>query len=367
MHFPFCRHLCNYCDFYKKIGPSPENLSEFHQYLLKSFLEHKKLLTLEGFSFEEIETLYLGGGTPSLWGLNGVQFLKKFFKENGLVLSSDGEHTMEVNPGSWNEETLESFRAFGINRYSVGLQSLNEKFLTILDRVHNIKDSYKLLERMNLSKANYSVDFMLGLPFSKENKRNVTEELNRALDYSPSHLSLYILTTKGNYIHQDGLPSDELVSQEYLEVSNLLKERGFLHYEVSNFSLPKKESRHNLKYWKSESVAALGPSATGYLRKEDEGIRYKWAPKGDASYSVERLTKKEMKLEEFYLLLRTHIGIRPEEFFDSEELESFNAVSNSWVERGLAAVVKDRVIATSKGLVLMDFLMDDVFRFSKSF
>jgi len=130
---------------------------------------------------------------------------------------------------------------------------------------------------------------MLGLPFSSDYKRDVIAELNEMLSYQPSHFSVYILTVKNNYTHFSELPNEEWIENEFLRVSDFLRQSGYRHYEVSNFAKASKESRHNLAYWKSQTVAALGPSATGLLA--DDRIRYKWKTK-EALYEREDLTSE---------------------------------------------------------------------------
>jgi oxygen-independent coproporphyrinogen-3 oxidase len=203
---------------------------------------------------------------------------------------------------------------------------------------------------------------MLGLPFSKTLRRDVLSELKRVLDYRPSHLSLYILTTGSNYIHREDLPDENWIEDEYLKVSNFLKERGFLHYEVSNFSLPGKESTHNLKYWDLESVAALGPSGTGFIKNGSEGFRYKWNVKGP-TYTEEFLSEDQLLLEKIYLSLRTFKGINPCEVFTDEEIrESFLNLVEKWKGLGLLnSHESDHVSLSTKGFLLLDSFMDDIF------
>jgi len=147
LHFPFCRHLCNYCDFFKKV---PQNrsleLSDFHRYLDSSMLEHQKLMESSGYSWAPLKTLYIGGGTPSLWGEEGASFLQSFLKKYQIELDPDCEFTLEVNPGSWSEEGLNQWRALGANRFSLGVQAMNEKAIVALDRVHNLEDVKETLK-----------------------------------------------------------------------------------------------------------------------------------------------------------------------------------------------------------------------------
>jgi oxygen-independent coproporphyrinogen-3 oxidase len=193
------------------------------------------------------------------------------------------------------------------------------------------------------------------------------KEIQEALDYGPSHVSAYILTVGEDYVQSTLLPSEEEMAEEYLEASSFLQSRGYQAYEVSNFALPGKESRHNLKYWKNQSVAALGPSATGFILTEENGAtRYKWE-KRETVFEIEKLGTKELNLERLYLGLRTHEGIKPEDFFSAEENELFQGLAQTWVKCGLASWENHHIKATLRGMLVMDSLMDDIFRCVKTF
>ena len=357
LHFPFCRHLCNYCDFYKKVPKNGEaELKEFHSYMEEAMLEHESLMKKNGLSWESLQTLYIGGGTPSLWGVEGSRFLASLLKKYNISLAPNCEFTLEVNPGSWTRESLESWQAIGVNRYSLGIQSLNGQSIKYLDRVHSIEDVYETLEYFNKNQMNYSMDFMLGLPYSKETNRDVLDELERALKFNPSHFSVYILTVKENYTHYKNLPDEEWIEGEFMKVANFLKSNGFLHYEVSNFAKPGSESQHNLNYWRSASVAAVGPSATGFFSSEK--LRYKWKTK-EAKVEIEMLDDEAFKLEKIYMGLRSFEGISSDLFSNKvgfkEVVKKWEA--NDWID----SKTEEHVRLNSKGYLLLDSLMSDLF------
>lgn len=358
LHFPFCRHLCNYCDFHKKVPKSDGEVRDFESLLTSMFDRNDQLLKENNLSISEIDTFYIGGGTPSLWGEPGARFLKESLKARNWVLSKNGEHTLEVNPGSWTEDGLRAWQDFGMNRFSLGIQSLNPNMLKILDRVHNIDDVFDTLKQFQKMSVSFSVDFMLGLPRSHEYKRDIISELEEILSYGPEHISLYILTTKDNYRFKDDLPDDEFIEDEYLKVANFLIAKGFSHYEVSNFAKENKFSKHNIKYWKMESVLALGPSATGFIASSN--FRYKWKV-NSSDFQEEILTPDEIFLEKIYMNLRTNIGLSLSIFPNSSQNEILNSLAVKWQERGIATVKNEHVILNSKGFLILDFLMDDLF------
>ena len=352
IHFPFCKHLCNYCDFYKSI---PQNFSQdidsFHKLFQKEWNIHQQLLDSESAKFSDLKTLYIGGGTPSLWKEDGALFLRKFLKDKNLNFASDYEFTLEVNPQTWTEAGIHEWRETGVNRFSIGIQSFREDFIKLLDRVHDLPEVKKTLSFFSAQQVNFSADLMLGLPHSHELKRDVISELTQMLDYGPSHFSVYILTVKPQYKLFSHLPDEAYIEEEYLKVAEFLARHGFDHYEVSNYALPGKQSMHNLQYWKGSSVAALGPSATGFLNQDTLGLRYKWKT-SDSALEKEVLTQKELNFEKLYLSLRTNIGLQ---IADLTELNKL--VVESWIDRDLAVRENEKIRLNSRGFLLLDSLI----------
>lgn len=353
LHVPFCKHLCNYCDFYKRKLENPsEQIEEFHQFLGKSYERHEKLLDQYNLKWGQLETIYLGGGTPSLWGTAGADFFQEKFLSQGLA--KNAEFTMEIDPGTWSYDLLESWQKVGLNRISIGTQSLDSTFLRVMDRAHSLEESLYFLEYLRKNHWNFSLDFLLGLPYSNEKKRDIKQELNRLLDFSPKHISLYILNARSKYPHAKALPDDEYVREEYLLVSDYLKSLGFHHYEVSNFALPGFEALHNQRYWQGESVMALGPTGTGYLNiGSDRALRYKWKV-SRPEIELEQLTSRELNLEKAYLSLRTSVGWEA-------PIEMINVIQR-WHQQDLAFVTGQEVRLTALGYLMLDSLMDDLFR-----
>ena len=355
LHVPYCRHLCNYCDFFKKkLENSDTQFTEFENYLSESWTHHEAWMKQEGISWsKKWDSVYLGGGTPSLWGERGAHFLR-----NLLPVKSVEEWTLEVDPGTWSEGMFNSWMDVGVNRLSIGTQSLDEKFLKILDRAHSLDESYLLLNRAQDLGINYSFDFLLGVPHSQPYKRNVIKELETFLQFNPHHVSLYILNARSKYPLANFMPEDEYTASEYLEVCAFLEEKGLHQYEVSNFARTGFESIHNKKYWDSQNVAALGPTGTGFIKfSNEEAKRYKWKP-GKPLFETEVLGKEEIELEKLYLELRTMRGWLPATHQRSQKLET---KLEEWVQRGLVKSVAPRIVLNSKGLVILDSLMDELF------
>ena len=356
LHVPFCQHLCNYCDFYKRKFTHPtEQIEGFHQLLESEWRRHEILMLEQNFSWGPLETLYLGGGTPSLWGTAGAEFLKTKILSH-VPLQSNAEFTMEIDPGTWNQELVSAWKDIGLNRISIGTQTLNPEFLKIMDRIHSKDDSLSLLSFCRKNNWNFSLDFLLGLPFSQTKKRSILEELDEFLSYEPKHLSLYILNARSKYPHAQNMPEDGFIRDEYLAVSEYLRSHGFHHYEVSNFALPGYESKHNLKYWNSESVAALGPTGSGLLVQNDErALRYKWkVSEGEAEF--EQLGKEELSLEKVYLKLRTSEGWAPQNITPEH-----TALFEKWTSKNLGFWDGKIMVLNSQGYVILDSLMNELF------
>lgn len=361
LHVPFCKHLCNYCDFYKKqYDQSANQFEEFHQFLTASWESHERLMETHNYQWAPLTTLYLGGGTPSLWAEKGARFLGEWLEQK-LKLAPQAEFTMEIDPGTWNSAMMEQWRKIGLNRISIGTQTLDPHFLTIMDRSHSLDESFELLQYCQDQKLNFSLDFLLGLPYSKEKKRHIQNELEKLLSFHPKHISLYILNARSKYPHVQSLPDDEFIREEYLLVSEFLRSQGFVHYEVSNFALPGYESTHNMKYWLGEAVAALGPTGTGYYPlNEKSALRYKWKVT-KAEYEEEFLGTEELNLESTYLSLRTYRGWRPRLL-----TPQLAKIFSHWEEQNLGLFTEGKMTLNSKGFIVLDSLMDDLFRIGAS-
>ncbi|MFN8370828.1 MAG: radical SAM protein [Bacteriovoracaceae bacterium] len=360
LHFPFCLHLCNYCDFFRsKATADLPKIGDYFDYLNASVEVQRKLLDEHAVKVEPLTTFYIGGGTPSLWGVRGPLFLKDFFQRQEITLATKGEFTLEVNPKAWDDASIKSWMDFGINRFSIGVQSFNQHLIKYLDRFHSMDDVVETLSYFRYLKANFSVDLMLGIPYSQENKRDIIGELTELLKYNPSHFSIYILTTKSNYTYNDAIPDEDFIQREYLLVSEFLQQHGFNHYEVSNFAKPGFESHHNLKYWKLESVLAYGPSATGLIYKNrEEAIRYKWDSIKPLP-QLELLQHKELILEEIYLSLRTNQVLNLKRFnLDLKQVEPFF----DYLVKNDFGKPSEQLILNSKGFLMMDSVMNELFK-----
>ncbi len=355
LHVPFCKHLCNYCDFYKqKLTAEKTQFEDFHQFLISSWDRHEFLMREQKMDWAPLTSVYLGGGTPSLWGALGAEFFRDFYLSK--LQLDQAEFTMEIDPGTWTPEMIEAWKKIGLNRISIGTQTLDGNFLKVMDRIHSLEETHSLLRYCSENNWNFSLDFLLGIPYSQEKNRDIIHELTELLSYSPTHISLYILNARSKYPLVESLPDDEYIREEFLKVSEFLRSRGFHHYEVSNFALPGFESRHNLKYWRGEAVAAFGPTGTGFFPQGKKALRYNWKVMSP-DFQPEDLGENELLLEFVYLSLRTSEGWKP-----THLTRGLEQVFQSWEAKNYGQFTAGKMVLNATGFVMLDSLMDDLFR-----
>ena len=327
IHIPFCSSICIYCDFFKIIDNDTKR-KEYLNYLIKE-AELKKDL------FNNLKTIYIGGGTPSkitipeLYG--EFSTLLKIIGSNNAFLIE--EFTFEVNPNDLSEEYLKALTDIGVNRISLGIQTLDEELLKFLRRSHSkdqVLKSIEILKKANFK--NISCDLMFGLP--NDSWKRIKKDLDFMIENKIPHISIYSLILeektilynlykKGEYLVFD--PDKEATL--YYKIVNYLKAKGYVHYEISNFALPGFESKHNLTYWKNEPYLGLGANASYYY----DNTRYtninnfqKYYLGIDSKNLVfkekQKMTLHEQMIEEFVL------GLRLEEGVDRKTFEKkFNA------------------------------------------
>jgi oxygen-independent coproporphyrinogen-3 oxidase len=267
VHVPFCVRKCGYCDFYSVVG-GEEALERFRDLL---FLEMEILLrSYPGEAEVPADTVYFGGGTPSVLGPERLCRLLAGIRSR-LPVAEEAEVTLEANPGTIREEDFLRLREGGFNRVSLGVQSFHPPTLAVLGRIHSVDDVRAALE--NAKKARFlsvGVDLIFGNPGQEETDWAL--DLDRATVFLPDHLSAYALSPEpGTPIHAQiergeiSIPSDDTVARMYDMAREALASAGYRHYEISNFAKPGKECRHNRKYWRREGYLGLGPSAHGLL------------------------------------------------------------------------------------------------------
>jgi oxygen-independent coproporphyrinogen-3 oxidase len=300
VHIPFCTKKCAYCDFYS-LPQRLDSLDSYIEAILQEANQNKGL---------DFQTLYLGGGTPSLLGIHGIKKLLDGLKQI-LDLSQLSESTIEANPESVNPLFLESAKVSGINRISIGVQSLSDLELTSVGRIHTADQAVSASELAKKAGfTNISGDVILGLPGQDWQSLMVTLETLIALDIQ--HLSIYCLSIEPHtplaLKPVPGMPTEDGQAELFENAAALMRNRGFSHYEISNFALPGYECLHNLNYWRGGEYLGLGPAAASHLN----GKRFKNKADLDAYLAdpcrqveeIEELNAAEKAAEEAILRLR---------------------------------------------------------------
>jgi oxygen-independent coproporphyrinogen-3 oxidase len=255
IHIPFCRKKCSYCDFYSHVPVSESEIDDYVEILLREFMIWK-----EWIDAKEIKTVYVGGGTPSILNPSWIERIINEWNSSNTV-----EITVEGNPESINEDLLKSLHFSGANRISIGIQSFKDEFLKILGRVHSSADAKRALEMVKKYPFSLSIDLIYGIP--GQNIEDFIYDLNSAMDFSPQHLSAYILQpsekTEMKKLMKD--VDEEKVAEKFLLLCQFMKEKGFNHYEISNFAIPGQECIHNFNYWNNGFYAGCGISSASHL------------------------------------------------------------------------------------------------------
>lgn len=264
LHIPFCQKKCAYCDFYSAFA-GEEQLNGYTKGLISQIKNWGGRLCRP-----LVDTVYFGGGTPSLLGERIIPVMQAV--KESFCVADGGEITLEINPAGNSEKVLSAAKKAGVNRLSVGAQSGNDEMLSALGRTHSAQDTLSTVKAAReLGYNNISLDLMIGLPGS--DLTTLKADLDFVLSAKPDHISAYILKLEENtlfYKRRDtlNLPDEDETAEQYLYMCRYLEEKGFSHYEISNFAREGKEGKHNLKYWHCNEYLGIGPSAHSFLEGE---------------------------------------------------------------------------------------------------
>jgi oxygen-independent coproporphyrinogen-3 oxidase len=291
IHVPFCAGFCDYCDFYSEA--LEEDDPRLSGYVERVLLDAE--LLFEEYEFEGIPSVYIGGGTPSVLGAVGITRLLKGV--GSLLPEKPGEFTVEVNPESADEAFLAACGENGVTRISAGIQTFHERSRCAVHRGGGgalLSGRLALIAR--LFPGAFSADLLSGLPFQDE--AVLLRDIETTLSFNPAHISLYALTLEDGTAlakraasrrgGETGLPSEEDAEGFWLSGRDALERAGYVQYEVSNFALSKKESRHNIRYWRMENWLALGPGASGTLIDDRTGSGRRYTVKADVDAWLDR-------------------------------------------------------------------------------
>lgn len=367
IHIPFCAQKCLYCDF-------PSFARKDH--LRKAYIEalNKEIISLrEKHNNLEINTIFIGGGTPSVLESDELECLLKEVAK--LNMAKDIEYSMECNPGNLTEEKLEVMKKYGVNRISMGLQAKQDNLLKGLGRIHNyktFKENFLLAKKVGFN--NINVDLMFGLPNQRLNEWE--ETLREIISLEPAHISAYSLiieegTAFYNLYENDKLklPTEEEERKMYHLAKKILEENGFNQYEISNYAKKGKECRHNLAYWNMENWIGVGSASASYM----DGKRIKNISsveeyinsineKGEAIEEIINNSKNDNMEEFMFMGLRKINGIDENEFknrFSMNINDVYGEIINKYIDEGLLIRESGRIFLSEKSIEISNIIMAD--------
>ena len=372
IHIPFCKQACHYCNFHFStlLGQKEKILEAI---VTEINLTHS--LQNEGIEKEIISTIYFGGGTPSILSIDELKIIFEALR-NRFVFADDAEITLEANPDDITDTKLKEWKALGINRLSVGIQSFMEAELVWMNRAHNAAESLLCIDKIKQAGfTNFSVDLIYGSPLlsDEEWKRNVDIVIEKNI----THISCYALTVEPKTaldkmiaLHKKENVDAEKQARQFLLLMNWMEQAGYEHYEISNFAKPGLRSKHNSSYWSGEPYYAFGPAAHAF-----DGQRRRWNVANNSLYiqslqnniipfEEEVLTKTQQLNEYIMTSLRTMEGLDLEyvsKIFGEQESNRIKAAGGRYERTGNLKTVNDKLILTREGKLFADGIAADLF------
>lgn len=363
IHIPFCLTKCHYCDFLSV--PFDQSLSE--EYLDALLIEIDMRLK----DLNNLKTIYLGGGTPSI--LSVYEFERLFDRLREIPWSEDIEITMELNPGTVSREKVRCLKELGVNRFSLGIQSFIDRELEILGRVHRSSEGMYALEIIRQEGIeNLSLDLIYGIP--GQSIKDWQFNLSRATSYSPEHISTYELTPEQgtpfyDLISKGGLkkPDEEEIITMYQKTIDDLTSAGYIHYEISNFAKEGFQCRHNLNYWERGEYIGMGAGAHSFegrkrlVNLKDVRRYINELKSGVIQFEEEiEITPEEALKEQIFLGLRKIEGLNVEFLKERFQIHFISAVSDL-IEDGLLEIKNGHIKLTRRGITISNSVIVRVF------
>ena len=363
VHVPFCVKKCDYCDFYSLGGRDCGDIKKYADTIIKH-------MTLSQDKTLFCDSLYLGGGTPSLLSGESVKDIVSAAKAC-FTLSEDCEITLECNPGTVDVKKLRDFLCAGVNRISLGVQSLNDTELSALGRLHNAEGAKSAIEQAHSAGfENISCDVMFGIPH--QTRQSLLGTLDGLLSYPITHISAYGLKIEPSTPFARAknliLPDEDEEKAMYFDIISRLNKNGFEQYEISNFALNGKVSRHNIKYWRAESYLSFGPCAASYIN----GQRYTYTrdiegycsavqagknPPESERYTVDTSEKREEKI---IFGLRLTQGISLTECGLSAEKIRKSPVLSRLLREGYITLSDDNLALSPRGFYISNSIINEL-------
>jgi oxygen-independent coproporphyrinogen III oxidase len=365
IHIPFCQRKCPYCAFVSQQG-SPEEIDQFVNLLMSEM----RLARQEYSPLQPLDSVFLGGGTPSLLQPNQVGRVLKLADEL-FGLTDKAEITLETNPGTIDQRKLEGFRLAGVNRLSIGVQSFDDRMLAVLGRIHTMQQADDAVKAARMAGFdNIGIDLIHALP--GQTMEMWRDDLRHALELAPEHLSVYGLTIEEDtpfaerYTDDEGIPGEDLSADMFETADTVLKSAGYEHYEIANYARPGFRARHNSGYWKRDSYLGLGPGAHSFLRSSEYGIRFgNTSDLDEYAAAITRgelprrdrveLSREDSMAEFMFLGLRMSDGVTSGDFereFGGTLWEHYGNVLGELVSQGMLTANEQGVRLTRRGMLL---------------
>jgi len=367
IHIPFCKQACHYCDFHFST-----NLRKKQD--MVSALQKELLLRKDELKNEEVQTIYFGGGTPSVLEIGEINEIIKTVDENYRVIEHP-EITLEANPDDLSIKKIKELSDSPINRLSIGIQSFFDQDLKLMNRAHDAKEADLCLNEAKKYFDNISIDLIYGIP-GMTNAR-WEENINKALSYELPHISSYALTVEPKtalkaFIDKGIIPNvdDEVAEEQFNILCTLLEKEGFVNYEISNFGKEGYFSKNNTAYWKGKKYIGIGPSAHSY-----DGAKRGWNINNNSKYirsikenilplEEEVLSKTDRYNEYVMTALRTIWGVSLDKIrneFGTNYYEYLLDQSDKYMKEKLLVTEGDKLSVTKKGKFLCDGIASDLF------
>ncbi|MEZ4752146.1 MAG: radical SAM family heme chaperone HemW [Bdellovibrionota bacterium] len=365
-HIPFCVHKCSYCDFYSFTRYAMEDFERLIARMRRELTEAHATCTERWGAFPPVTSIFVGGGTPSLLPPRFIEDLLRCAAELFSV-SPDVEISMEANPETVNDRFVAELAETSINRISLGAQSFKSQHLNILERLgsaESIRKAVSLLRGAGFH--NYNLDLIASIP--GQSTEAFLDDIQEALKLSPSHLSFYTLTLKPEHPLAAALPDSETAADQYEAGVQFLTGQGFQQYEISNFSLPGKNCRHNLLYWTGGDFLGIGPSAASRLFREGQFYHRKqkahFATYLESAFEAvpfEGSTPMQTVLEAAFLELRTNVGVELPLFRERYAYDlTASARFTDFLDEGLLELDGSRLRLSDKGRLLADSITSEL-------
>lgn len=365
LHIPFCKQACSYCDFYFVTRTSER------EHFVQRLIEEIESYCETEYARETVETIYFGGGTPSL--LDPVQ-VEHILQAIHNVFEVDArEITFEMNPDDVNKAFLADLKSLGVSRASMGVQSFQPELLEFMNRAHSREEALQCLELLSQSRfESFTVDLIYGNP--SESLEQLNQDLDTLLQFDPPHVSAYSLTVEpktrlGKMVELGRIapPEDDRVAEQFDLVNERFREQGIARYEVSNYARPGCEAVHNSRYWEHQNYLGVGPGAHSFWwdevasRWENERNLRRYL-RHESEQNVEQLTYEQLAEERIMMGLRTSRGIGIQQLSQKYHYQ-LTSKQESYLQQIAEegkAVVDDRIMLTDRGIKLADAIILDL-------